>query len=296
MLKPGIAAIREHLATLPDSAGLSVQQLRSAYDKAEKLFRLPEGLERTTFDANGVRCERLTPAGADQSSALLYFHGGGYALGSPSSHRHMVANIAAQAGISAVVPDYRLAPEAPFPAAVDDALKTYQWLLDDGVDPSSITLAGDSAGGGLTAATLVSIRDHGLPLPLAGVCISPWADMTNVAQSYETRAEADPIVTKASISRWTAAYLGDTDPRTPLASPAFADLNGLPPLLIQVGNDEVLLDDAKRLAERAESAGVATTLEVWDDMIHVWHWFAEYLDEAGEAVARIAEFIHEQKT
>ena len=232
----------------------------------------------------------VTPA-EHGSGTFLYFHGGGYAIGSPASHRHLVGALAAASRTRAFALDYRRAPEHPFPAAVDDALAGYRGLLDVGIAPGSIVLGGDSAGGGLTVATLIAIRDRGLALPAAAVCISPWTDLTNEAESYRTLAERDPLVFQEDIDRWGAAYLAGADPRTPLASPLHADLSGLPPLLIQVGSEEVLLDDSRGLAARCEAAGVEATLEVWDGMIHVWHWFGEYLDEAGSAVRRVGEYV-----
>ena len=290
MLQHGIEGIRAHLATLPPMRDQSVEEARQMYDKAQYVFDLPDGVEVTEDEVGGIPAEVVTPSNRD-GGTFLYFHGGGYAIGSPVSHRHLVAAIAAASRTRGVALDYRRAPEHPFPAAVDDALAGYRGLLDSGTAPGSIVLGGDSAGGGLTAATLLAVRDAGLPLPAAGVCISPWTDLTNEAGSYRTHAERDPLVFQEDIDRWRNAYLAGTDPRAPLASPLHAELAGLPPLLIQVGSEEVLLDDSRGLAERCEAAGVEATLEVWDDMIHVWHWFGEYLDEAEKAVARIGEFV-----
>jgi phosphinothricin tripeptide acetyl hydrolase len=222
---------------------------------------------------------------------VLYLHGGGYVIGSPRSHRHLAAAIAAAGQASALLLDYRLAPEHPYPAAVDDATAAYRWLLEQGVAPGHVVIGGDSAGGGLTVATLLALRDPRLPLPAGGVCISPWVDLTFSGASYRTRAAVDPIVKRPGIDEMARAYLGATAAQTPLASPLFADLRGLPPLLIHVGSDEVLLDDAVQLADRAKTAGVDATLEVWDRMIHVWHWFLPMLDEAQGAVDGIGRFI-----
>ena len=290
MLQHGIEGIRAHLATLPPMRDQSVEEARKMYDKAQYVFAMPEGVEVEKDDLGGVPVEIVTPA-EHGAGAFLYFHGGGYAIGSPVSHRHLVAALAAASRTRAHALDYRLAPEHPFPAAVDDAVAGYRGLLDAGIAPRSIVLGGDSAGGGLTVAALIAIRDAGIPLPAAGVCISPWTDLTNQAESYRTHADRDPLVFQEDIDRWGGAYLAGTDPRTPLASPLHADLSGLPPLLIQVGAEEVLLDDSRRLAERCEAVGVEATLEVWDEMIHVWHWFGEYLDEAGAAVRRVGEFV-----
>jgi acetyl esterase/lipase len=195
---------------------------------------------------------------------VLYLHGGGYVIGSPRSHRHLAAAVAAAGQASALLLDYRRAPAHPSPAAVDDATAAYRWLLDQGIAPGHIVIGGDSAGGGLTVATLLALRDARLPLPAGGVCISPWVDLTFSGASYRTRAAVDPIVTRPGIDEMARAYFGATSARAPLASPLFADLRGLPPLLIHVGSDEVLLDDAVQLADRAKAAGVDATLECPD--------------------------------
>lgn len=290
MLEHGIEGVRAHLATLPPMRDQSVEEARQMYDKARYVFALPDGVEVEESGIGGVPAEIVTPADHG-AGTLLYLHGGGYAIGSPVSHRHLVAALAAASRTRAYALDYRRAPEHPFPAAVDDALAAYRGLLDAGVAPGSIVVGGDSAGGGLTAAALLAIRDAGLDLPAAGVLISPWADLTNGSESYRTHADRDPLVFQEDIDRWRDAYLAGADPRAPLASPLHADLAGLPPLLIHVGSEEVLLDDSRKLAERCEAAGVEAELEVWPDMIHVWHWFGEYLDEAGSAVRRIGEYV-----
>ncbi len=294
MLQHGIDGIRAHLATLPPMREQSVEEARALYDKAQYVFALPEGVEARADVLGGVPAEAVARAGDDGAGTLLYLHGGGYAIGSPASHRHLVGALAAASRTRAWALDYRRAPEHPFPAAVDDALAGYRGLLDAGADPRSVAIGGDSAGGGLTVAALTAIRDAGLPPPAAGVCISPWTDLAGGGATYRTHAERDPMVFREDIERWSKAYLAGADPRHPLASPLYADLSGLPPLLVHVGSEEVLLDDSRRLAERAEAAGVPVTLEVWDGMIHVWHWFGEYLDEAGQGVRGIAGFLARQ--
>jgi acetyl esterase/lipase len=244
--------------------------------------------------AGTVPSEWLSAPGARADAAVLYLHGGGYVIGSPRSHRHLAAAIGRAASSPVLLPDYRLAPECPYPAAVDDAVAAYRWLLGKAIAPARIVIAGDSAGGGLTVATLLALRDAGVPLPAAGVCISPWVDLTCGGGSYTTRAAVDPIVTREGVGAMATAYLAGKDPKTPVASPLFADLHGLPPLLIQVGDAEVLLDDAVLLAERARKAGVDATLDVWDAMIHVWHWFFPMLDEGQAAIDRIGEFARDR--
>lgn len=290
MLEHGIEGVRAHLATLPPMRDQSVEEAREMYDKARYVFALPDGVEVEESEIGGVPAEIVTPADHG-AGTFLYLHGGGYAIGSPVSHRHLVAALAGASRTRAFALDYRRAPEHPFPAAVDDALAGYRGLLDAGVAPGSIVVGGDSAGGGLTAAALLAIRDAGLDLPAAGVLISPWADLANESDSYRTHADRDPLVFQEDIDRWRDAYLAGADPRAPLASPLHADLAGLPPLLIHVGSEEVLLDDSRKLAERCKAAGVEADLEIWPDMIHVWHWFGEYLDEAGSAVRRIGEYV-----
>ncbi len=290
MADRGIEVVRAHLAKLPPSESLTVAKRRAQYERAEKVFPTPPEVKVEHVTAGNTPAEWLRPPSAEAGRVVLYLHGGGYVIGSPRSHRHLAAAIAAAAGASALLLDYRLAPEHPFPAAVDDARAAYRWLLDQGIAPARIVIAGDSAGGGLTVATLLALREARLPLPAAGVCISPWVDLTCSGASYQSKAAVDPIVRQAGVAEMARAYLGSTDPRSPLASPLFADLRGLPPLLIHVGGDEVLLDDAVALAERAKAAGVDATLEEYDRMVHVWHWFLPMLDEAQAAVESIGRF------
>jgi epsilon-lactone hydrolase len=291
MADRGIDVVREHLAKLPPSDSLTIAERRAQYERAEKVFPTPPEIKVERVSAPTAPAEWLRPPSAAPGRVVLYLHGGGYVIGSPRSHRHLAAAVAGAAGASALLLDYRLAPEHPYPAAVDDAVAAYRWLLDQGAAPGHVVVAGDSAGGGLTVATLLALREARVPLPAGGVCISPWVDLSCGGESYRTKAAVDPIVQRAGVDQMARAYLGDTPPRTPLASPLFADLGGLPPLLIHVGSDEVLLDDAVQLADRARAAGVDATLEVWDRMIHVWHWFLPMLDEAQDAIDGIGRFV-----
>jgi monoterpene epsilon-lactone hydrolase len=291
MADRGIDVVRAHLAKLPPSDSLTTAERRAQYERAEKVFPTPPDVKVERVNVPAAPAEWLRPPSAVPGRVVLYLHGGGYVIGSPRSHRHLAAAIAGAAGASALLLDYRLAPEHPFPAAVEDATAAYRWLLDQVTAPEHIVIAGDSAGGGLTVATVLALREARVPLPAGGVCISPWVDLTCSGASYATKAAADPIVRRAGVEEMARAYLCATPPRTPLASPLFAALRGLPPLLIHVGSDEVLLDDAVQLAERAKAAGVDATLEIYDRMIHVWHWFLPMLDEAQTAVEAIGRFV-----
>jgi acetyl esterase/lipase len=222
---------------------------------------------------------------------ILYLHGGGYVMGSIATHREMVARMSKASGARALLVDYRLAPEHPFPAAVDDATAAYRWLLSQNIKPSRIVVAGDSAGGGLTLATLVALRDAKTPLPAAGVCISPWVDMEGTGASMTTRAKADPVVQKQGLLGMAQLYLGGKDPKSPLAAPLHADFRGLPPLFIHVGDAETLLDDSTRVAEKAKMAGVKVDLEIWPEMPHVWHLFAPFLPEGQQAIDKIGKYV-----
>lgn len=267
----------------------SVPKERENLDKMSALMsRRPPGQPASS---NGVSGEWLLPATGDGGRVILYLHGGGYVLGSPLSHRDMVGAIADAAHARAFLADYRLAPEHPFPAAVEDAVAAYRGLLDQGVDPAKLCIAGDSAGGGLTVATLVALRDGGLPLPAAGICISPWADLTCSSNSMTSMAEADPMLRPDALRWMGGLYLNGQDPKLPLASPVYADLKGLPPLLIQVGTEEALYDDAITLSRVAHDAGIDATLEVWEGMMHVWHLMAKIVPEGKRAIEAIGAFV-----
>jgi len=274
-------------------ADLSIEERRAQMENDFTQFQLPMDVRCDSVDAGGVPAEWITTPGVVAERVIYYLHGGGYVMGSVNTHREMVSRLSRAANARVLILNYRLAPENPFPAAVDDSTTAYRWLLSIGVDPTQLVIAGDSAGGGLTVAALVALRDAGEPLPRAGVCISPWVDLECLGESMATKADIDPMVTRDSVLMLAKAYLGDANPRTPLASPLYADLAGLPPLLIQVGTTEALFDDAKRLADRARAAGVDVILEPWDDMIHVWHLFAAILPEGQQAIDRIGEFVRQ---
>jgi acetyl esterase/lipase len=244
----------------------------------------------TPVDAGGVPAEWVTAPGAGDA-VVLYLHGGGYVIGSIVTHRDLAARISRASGTRVLLIDYRLAPEHPFPAAVEDAVTAYKWILDQGVPASKIAVAGDSAGGGLTVATLLALRDRGIDRPAAGACISPWVDLECTGESMTSRAALDPMVQREGVAEMASQYLGKTSARDPLASPIHANLAGLPPLMIQVGTSETLFDDAARLDARARCEGVEVHFEAWDEMVHVWHMFAGMCPESQEAIEHMGAFI-----
>jgi acetyl esterase/lipase len=264
---------------------------RARMDRLSEFFPHAGGTAVEPAMSGGVKGEWVRAPHARRDAALLYLHGGGYVLGSPKSHRHIVAALSEASGLSVFSADYRLAPEHPFPAAVDDGVAAYKGLLDSGIDADKIAIAGDSAGGGLTLATLLALRDKGLPLPACAIAISPWADLSQGGEAYRTRAARDPMITKDGLDEMAAAYLGKADARTPLASPAHADFRGLPPLLIQVGTEEALHSDAETVRNRADEAGVEVSFESWAGMMHVWHAFHPILSEGRDAIARIGSYL-----
>jgi acetyl esterase/lipase len=288
MNDPEIAALRETLAKRVRADDIA--QRRRDIDARGLAYRLSPDITVDTLDAGGVRSEWTATPDADPSKVVLYLHGGGYVIGSLDSHRHLVTEVGRAARARTLAIDYRLAPEHPFPAAVDDALVAYRFLLSGGVQPGGITIAGDSAGGGLVVAAMVAIREAGLPQPACGWPISPWVDMEAVGNSMTSKAATDPTVQKAGILDMAKAYLNGGDPRSPLAAPIYADLRGLAPLLIQVGAAETLLDDAIRLAQVAGAADVAVDLQVWPEMIHVWHLYHPELAAGRRAIAAGGEF------
>jgi monoterpene epsilon-lactone hydrolase len=277
----------------PKMSDLSIEEQRAQMEVGFTQFQLPADVRCDPVDAGGVPAEWITTPGVVAERVIYYLHGGGYVIGSIDTHREMVSRLSRAANARVLIINYRLAPENQFPAAVDDSIAAYRWLLSVGIDPARLVIAGESAGGGLTVATLVALRDAGEPLPRAGICLSPWVDMECLGESVFTKAEIDPVGTRDAVLAYAKAYLGDTDPRTPLASPLYADLTGLPPMLIQVGTAEILFDDAMRLAGRARATGVDVILEPWDDMIHMWHFFAAILPEGQQAIERIGEFIRQ---
>ena len=265
--------------------------LRAGMESMTSLMPLAPDVTHEPTAAGGVRAEWVSAPGAHEDRVVLYLHGGAYVMGSINTHRDLAGRISRASGARVLNVDYRLAPEHPHPAAVEDSTAAYRWLIGEGYDAADLAVAGDSAGGGLTVATLVALRDQEQPLPAAGVCLSPWVDLEGVGESMTTKADVDPMVQREHLVMMAQHYLADHPPRTPLAAPLYADLSGLPPLYVQVGTAETLLDDSVRLAERAREAGVDVTLEQWDDMIHVFQAFAPMLPEGQQAIDKIGEYL-----
>lgn len=289
MSDPEILALREMLAQYPMPAELS--EARELIDSLANFYPSASDVTFEPISIGGIPAEWSATPNAEPERTILYVHGGGYIIGSLTSHRHLVSEIGRAAGTRVLALDYRLAPEHPFPAAVEDALAGYRFLLASGQPPGSIAIAGDSAGGGLTVATMVAIRDAGLPQPACGWTLSPWVDLECLGDSITSKSGEDPSLQKPLLLEMARHYLNGADPRSPLAAPIHADLRGLAPLFIQVGAAEILLDDAIQLARIAGAADVAVSLEVWPEMIHVWHHFHPQLAAGRRAIAKGGEFI-----
>src|ERR1700733_11401475 len=289
MADPEITELRAIIAARPRAT--EIAQMRLDADARAKAFPLPSDVSVRPVIANGVRAEWTSTPDADPSSAILYLHGGGYVICSLDSHRHLMAEVGRAAGTRTLAINYRLAPEHPFPAPVEDTVAAYRFLLSSGLKPTRIAFAGDSAGGGLVIGAMLAIREAGLPLPGCGWCISPWVDMEALGESFTDRAEGDPTGQKETIRRVGEWYLGGADPRQPHAAPIYGDLRGLPPLLIQVGAAETLLDDSVALARKAGAADVLVDLQIWPEMIHIWHIFFPMLSAGRRAIASGGTFV-----
>ena len=278
-----------------ESAGeITIAKVREGMDQLGKMGKLPKDVKCKPVIASSVPAEWITTPNSENQKVVLYLHGGGYVAGSIASYRDLVARISRVSKTRILILEYRLAPEYPFPNALEDAVTAYKWLVStENIDPNNMIIAGDSAGGGLTLATLIKLRDEGIALPIAAVCLSPWTDLAGTGESLKTKVEVDPFISPEMFEFSARTYLGTTDPKNPLASPLYADLHGLPPLLIQVGTSEVLLDDSVRFAERAKAAGVDVRLEVWKDVIHIFAIFAVFAPESRQAIEQIGEFIQQ---
>ena len=273
--------------------GISIAVRRKRTIACERwVQRAPSGTITTELALGGVPAVRVARSESQPGRHVLFLHGGGYITGSAALYRHITWRFAAAAQAELIAIDYRLAPEHPFPAALDDAAAAWHALLAEGADPANCVIMGDSAGGGLALALALKLRDEGSPLPAALVALSPWTDLAMTGESCWQDA-ADPMLKSDCLKPFAAQYLGAADPRHPYASPLYGDLRGLPPTLLQVGSDEILRDDSIRIAERMREAGCNVTLEVWPRMPHVWHAFAPLMPEARRGISRVGEFVQE---
>jgi acetyl esterase/lipase len=289
MVSPEALKLNEILRNAPKAVDMDLPHQREAGEHAEDMTSEPVGVTyEEAYEVDGLWA---TPESWDGESAIMYLYGGGYVISSPHSRRKLAGHLANASGARALVPRYHLAPERPFPAAVEDAAADYRWLLSEGGQPERTVVAGDSSAGGLAVATMLKLREDGASLPAGGVPISPWVDLACTGETLDTNAAADLTATKASLQRMAGQYLHGADPRTPLASPLYADLSGLPPLLIVVGGDEALLDDSVRLARSAGMAGVDVTLYIGAGMQHIFPIYCGAIPEADAAVAMIGEWI-----
>ncbi|MBS1264503.1 MAG: Monoterpene epsilon-lactone hydrolase [Acidimicrobiaceae bacterium] len=287
-------AIKEQLRMLAEAVGgvETIEEQRAQFEMAAAMMTAPpEGVTWTEVDAGGVPAIWADPEGGSTEHVIQYVHGGGYKIGSANGYRNFTGQLARAVGCRVLSVDYRLAPEHPHPAAVDDSTAAYRWLLEQGYSPDRIAISGDSAGGGLTLSTLLRLRDEGVVLPAAGVPISPWVDLEGLGESMTTRAGVDVLIDPVNLKEGADVFLAGQDARDPLAAPLYGDFTGIPPLLIQVGDEETLLDDSTRMAEVAGNAGVDVSLEVFPEMQHVFQLFCGNMPEADDAVAKIASWL-----
>ena len=290
MRQSEIDAVRALLSAKPRPVGWA--ERRKRIDEVGAVWPVADDVDLTAVDVNGVPGEYSVVPGSDPSRVLMFFHGGGYCSGSIQSHRRLVTEAGRAARMRTLALAYRLAPEHPFPAAYDDALTAWRFLRDQGIAAANIAVSGDSAGAGLTVALISRLRDAQEELPACAWLISPWTDLTMSGSTHVSKAAVDPLIHKEYLNELADAYLpAETDRKDPRVSPLYADLKNLPPMLIQIGSEETLLDDATRLAARAGAADVAVTLEIWPQMIHAWPLWNAHLEDGRRALASAGSFI-----
>lgn len=292
MASPELQMVLQMLSANPLLGERPAEEMRAGLEAMAGGFALEPDVRVEPTRVDAMAAEWITSPATADDRVILYLHGGGYVVGSLNTHRELASRLGRAAGARVLTIDYRLAPEHPHPAAVDDAVAAYRWLARQGLAPERVAIAGDSAGGGLTIATLLALRDLGEPTPSGGVCFSPWVDLEGTGESMDAITD-DPMLNRALILHFARFYLGGgtLDPRTPLAAPLHADLRGLPPLHVQASRDEVLRDDAVRIVEKARTAGVECELDLTDEVPHVWQIFASILPEGREAIARAGAFL-----
>lgn len=281
--------LKPQLAVLDDVPAFRERMKGSGMSPA-----VPDRVSVVPVTINGVPCEWLTTDTTDQNRVLMYLHGGGYVFGGLDSHRDLGWRLAEASGMRVLMVDYRLAPENPFPAAVEDATQCYRWLIDEGFDPGKMVVGGDSAGGGLAVASLVNLKNLGVPMPNGMILLSPWVDVSVSGDSVEKNEDSDAMLSRAALEKFAGFYMDGRDRRAPLASPLFADLKGLPTTLIHVGGTEVLLSDAQRLADKLHGFSVEAALEVWPKMPHVFQLFAARVPEGKQSIVKLAEFLKQR--
>ncbi|HIG62063.1 MAG TPA: alpha/beta hydrolase [Gammaproteobacteria bacterium] len=275
---------------LPDKAA-DVKAFREQMAGASNLMpKAPAGIAFEACQVNQVSCEWVSPEQANTSSVLLYFHGGGYVMGDAVGHRNLSWRLARASGMRVLMVNYRLAPETPFPGALEDATAVFEWLLSQGYAADKIVIGGDSAGGGLALATLLNLKNLGSDLPAAAILISPWVDLTLSGKSYIGNKAADPMLTRSALAAWAECYLSGREATAPLASPLFADLNDLPPMLVHVGSTEILNSDSESLVDKVIELGGSAALKVWPKMVHVFHLFAGRIPEADQAINELGDY------
>ncbi len=294
-IMPSVESKRIRATLIKDdgSSEVPIEVQRRQWEESVAEVELLPGTQIESTLIAGVSCEWITRLDAGADRALLFLHGGGFTTGSCRTHRELAARLCRTTGWPILLVDYRLAPEHPFPTGLEDAVAVYRGLLAQGLRADRIIIGGDSAGGGLALSAVLALRDRGERLPAAIVLLSPWLDLSLSGPTIESRAAIDPLVSQSALLACVRDYIGQHDPRDPLISPVFAKLHGLPPLLIQVGDHEVLLSDSTRLTEQAQAAGVGVTLEVWPEMWHVWHGWAATLPEGQAALERIGEYVRQ---
>jgi len=281
--------IKKQLANMGDDVDAFRKRLR---DASRLRPEIPGDVIIEPLNVSGISAEWISLEQSDAQRVLLYFHGGGYVIGGLDGFRDVAWRLSRASGLKVLLVDYRLAPENPFPAAVEDAIACYRWLLDEGYQARHIVIGGDSAGGGLTIATLVNLKNLGLSQPSGAILISPWVDLSVSGESMAVNEVADPMLSRAILDHWAELYLGELDRKAPLASPLFADLSELPPVMVHVGSTEVLLSDAERLVEKIIKTGGEAVLEVWPKMPHIFQVFASRIPEGKEAIGKLGVFLN----
>jgi len=279
------------LKAMGENPNMSLDETRDLFEHWGDITGEPGDVDYTEVDCNGVPCMWATPKSASQDRVLVCTHGGGYVCGSMYTHRKMFGHLAKETGCRALILHYRRAPEHTHPAQNEDAVKVYEWLLAQGIKPEHIATTGDSAGGALCTSMLLKIRDKGLPLPAACMPMSPYYDMEFVGESMKTKAAVDVLVSKDLAQQMASTFLGEASPKDPLANPLYADLKGLPPMYIQVGGDETLLDDSTRFEAKAKAAGVDIKVDIFPEMQHVFQFMAGRAPEADDAIKRMADWV-----